>query len=284
MNTEIKKLKIEIEDLRLQIEEIKKSLKNITISVENVLKRRGFNFFNSCPTGELLIPQVSDSEILEKFYKYFKKYSFRLFLKDVIKNKEKIKLEELVHFCSIGTAKKYLNFLDKAEMIEKLKGNTFRLKNRNINTFGVTLEWFVTQVFGREFNSPADWRVKMLNLESGGDFDVIAVLERMMVFVEVKSSPPKHIHQNVVSEFFLRINDLNPDISIFFVDTHLRLKDKINVMFGYELNSMNCKYEIKNFFGKIYSINNNIFIVNSKPDIITNFRECLKYYFRNRIA
>ena len=282
MNDEIEKLKTEIENLREQIKEINRTLKYITISVKNVLKRRGFNFFSSCPTGELMIPQILDPKILEKFYKYFKKYSFRLFLRDIIKNKEKIKLEELVHFCSLRTVKKYLNFLNKAEIIEKLEGNIFQLKNRNINTFGVTLEWFITQIFEREFNSPADWRVKILNLKSGGDFDVIAVVEQMMVFVEVKSSPPKHIHQNVVSEFFLRIDDLNPDISIFFVDTHLRLKDKINVMFGYELNSKNCKYEIKNFFSKIYCVNNNIFIVNSKPDIITNFRECLKYYFKNR--
>jgi len=282
MNDEIEKLKIEIEDLRGQIEEIKRRLKYIAISVKNVLKRRGFNFFSSCPTVELMIPQILDPKILEKFYKYFKKYSFRLFLRDIIKNKEKIKLEELVHFCSLRTVKKYLNFLNKAEIIEKLEGNIFQLKNRNINTFGVTLEWFITQIFEREFNSVADWRVKILNLKSGGDFDVIAIVEQMMVFVEVKSSPPKHIHQNVVSEFFLRINDINPDISIFFVDTHLRLKDKINVMFGYELNSKNCKYEIINFFSKIYCVNNNIFIVNSKPDIITNFRECLKYYFKNR--
>jgi hypothetical protein len=75
---------------------------------------------------------------------------------------------------------------------------------------------------------------------------------------------------------------INPDLSIFFVDTHLRLKDKINVMFEWEFRKNNRMFRIENFYSKIFCVNDNIFIVNSKPDIITNIRECLKYYFSNK--
>ena len=282
MGNEIKKLENEIDDLKRQISDIKQELKYISFSIENVLRRRGFNFYNSCPSGDLLIPYNVDSLINEKFYGYFKKYSFRLFMRDIIKNKNKISLDELTRFCSVRTVRKYLNFLLKAGIISKVKENLFQLNNNRINTFGGTLEWFIAKIFLEEFHSPADWRIKLLNLKCGGDFDVIAILEGLIVFVEVKSSPPKHIHQNVISEFFMRINDLNPDLSIFFVDTHLRLKDKINVMFEWEFRKNNRMFRIENFYSKIFCVNDNIFIVNSKPDIITNIRECLKYYFSNK--
>lgn len=282
MNKEIERLKNEIEDLKRQVNDMKREFEYISVSVANVLRRRGFNFYNSCPSSDLLIPYDVDLLVNEKFYEYFKKYSFRLFMRDIIKNKDKILLDELTNFCSLRTKKKYINFLCKTRIISKVGENLFQLNNNSINTFGGTLEWFIAQIFLKEFHSIADWRVKLLNLKSGGDFDVIAILEGLIVFAEVKSSPPKHIHQNVISEFFMRINDLNPDISIFFVDTHLRLKDKINVMFEWEFRKNNRILKIENFFSKIFCVNNNIFIVNSKPDIITNFRECLKYYFSNK--
>lgn len=284
MDNEIKKLKKEIEDLKSQVSDIKQELEYISFSVENVLRRRGFNFFSSCPSDDLLIPNNDNLQINEKFYEYFKKYSFRLFMRDIIKNKNKILLDGLTRFCSERTVKKYLNFLLKAGMIVKDKEGHFELNNNRINTFGSTLEWFVAKVFSKEFHSFADWRIKILNLKCGGDFDVIAILEGLIVFVEVKSSPPKHIHQNVISEFFMRMNDLNPNVAIFFIDTHLRLKDKINVMFEWEFRKNSREFKIENFYSKIFCVNNNVFIVNSKPDIITNIRECLKYYFSNKTA
>ncbi|MFC1558592.1 hypothetical protein ACFL40_04470 [candidate division KSB1 bacterium] len=281
MKDDIIKLRTKIKELQTEIKHIKESQKLSAEIVENVLRRRGLNFYQSCPDEQLLIPRLEDAKIEDTYYQYFKKYSFRLLLRDIIIQKEKIKNETLMQFCSIQTVRKYLAFLEKAEIIEKTEENNFQLK-KNINTFGETLEWFIAQVFRKEFYSPADWRIKIYNTESGGDFDVIAVLNGLLVFVEVKSSPPKHIHQSTVSEFFTRIRDITPDISIFLVDTHLRLKDKINVMFEYELKKSKIPYEIKNIFAKIFCVNNSVFIVNSKPDIVTNIKECIKYYFSAR--
>ena len=69
----------------------------------------------------------------------------------------------------------------------------------------------------------------------GGDYDLIAKVDGSILYMEIKSSPPKQIYQNEISAFFDRVADLSPEISIFFVDTELRMKDKIVLMFEEEL-------------------------------------------------
>lgn len=279
---ELSQLKADISSLRKEVKDIKRSLQDLIIPVEKFLNRRGFKYVGNCPENRLLIPRSTDQEYMEKYYEFMKKYSFRLLQRDVIKKKEKIKLEDLTHFCSPRTAVRYMNFLVKAGIVEKDIEGLFNVADKNINTFGETLEWFIARVLRKEFNCTADWGIKLHGLQSGGDFDVVAVMEGLMMFVEVKSSPPKHIHQNVISEFFIRMHDLRPDIAIFFIDTHLRLRDKINVLFKTELKNRKYDFEMRNFYSRIYRVNHNIFIINSKPDIVSNFRECLRYYFANR--
>jgi hypothetical protein len=64
---------------------------------------------------------------------------------------------------------------------------------------------------------------------------VAAQIEHELVYVEVKSSPPKHIDQRDVASFFERIADVVPHAAVFFVDTELRMTDKIASLFAAEL-------------------------------------------------
>ena len=50
-----------------------------------------------------------------------------------------------------------------------------------------------------------------------------------LVYMEVKSSPPKGIELSEVSTFFSRIDDLMPEIAVLYNDTQLRMKDKLVV-------------------------------------------------------
>ena len=56
-----------------------------------------------------------------------------------------------------------------------------------------------------------------------------------MVYVEIKSSPPRGIERGEIGSFLARITDLLPDIAFLFNDTQLRMKDKIVLMFEEEL-------------------------------------------------
>ena len=87
MKDNIKQLLDKIEELQTEISRIKESQKLSAITVENVLKRRGLNFYQSCPDEQLLIPCIEDRKIKDVYYSYFKKYSFRLLLRDIITKK-----------------------------------------------------------------------------------------------------------------------------------------------------------------------------------------------------
>ena len=71
------------------------------------------------------------------------------------------------------------------------------------------------------------WGVKMKHRPVGGDYDLLSRIEGAIVYMEIKSSPPRQIYQNEISSFFERASDLMPEVAIFFMHTELRMKDKI---------------------------------------------------------
>jgi hypothetical protein len=152
-------------------------------------------------------------------------------------------------------------------------------------SFGPTLEWFIAEVFKREFSSPAIYGVSVKKTPSGGDYDVIAAWNQKLVYVEVKSSPPKGVELNEISSFFSRMDDLLPEVAILFNDTQLRMKDKLVVMFEEELEKRygrNSKtvYPVERLVEELFHVRNQLFIVNSKKDVVENFQRCLNNYLR----
>jgi hypothetical protein len=99
--------------------------------------------------------------------------------------------------------------------------------------------------------------------------------------MEIKSSPPKQIYQKEISTFLDRVIDLHPEISIFFVDTELRMKDKIVLMFGEELKNRHTHPpEIMRMEKELFQIWDKIFIINAKDSISANIEKVLCRYFR----
>src|SRR4030043_2453927 len=68
--------------LRDEIKRLRKSLSELTTSLEVLLKMRGFRIYRKEPSEDLLLPK---KEFLESYFEMMKKYSFRLFLREVIK-------------------------------------------------------------------------------------------------------------------------------------------------------------------------------------------------------
>jgi len=188
-------------------------------------------------------------------------------------------------YCSEEVARGYCDLLCKMGIIKKNRNGGYQTRVSPLYSFGPTLEWFVAEMFKREFASPALYGVSIKETLSGGDFDVIASWNRRLVYVEVKSSPPRGIEQNEIVTFFSRIDELLPEVAILFNDTQLRMKDKLVVMFEEELKrrygeKSKTLHPVNRLVDELFHVRNRIFIINSKKDIFENFSICLGHYLR----
>jgi hypothetical protein len=272
-------LEKEVQDFRDEI------LKEKEQRVLGTLVRRGLRCYPREKERGVLLPTAK--RFRADFYSHLKKYSFRLFLRDVIKNKDSFSLADLLRYCSLKSAQEYLRFLVCAGVVLPTRQSRFMLKDTSISSFGETLEWFVCQVLETEFYLPSLWGFRVKDNRGGGDFDVVALMEGSLVYVETKSSPPKHIEQRDIQAFFDRLEVLAPDLSIYLEDTQLRMKDKIAIMFKKELrrrfgSSWRKRYLLNRLRREIFGIQDRLFITNSDPDLIANLDFCLGRYLRSR--
>lgn len=250
--------------------------------IEKMLKSRGLECAGFVPADQIMQPVPPTAVNLERFYNQLHRYSFRLFLRDVVAHGKRFNLDHLIRYCSQRVARKYLNLLVDLGLAVPLKDEFFRLASLGVHTFGETLEWYVAQVFRREFGSPALWGLEVRGLSPGGDFDVLAEVDRRLVYVEVKSSPPKGIHLPNVETFLVRVNTLSPDVALFLVDTHLRMEDKIIVLFQQARERFPDEVEsIQRMTRGVFRVGRRIFTFNTKPNLIHNIRVCLKTFFGN---
>jgi hypothetical protein len=284
---EIRSLQKRVQQLTKEIESIKAASLEDPLPVERKLRMRGIKVFRKNPTQRLFFPLDLSPFHKTRLYEVMKKYSFRLVLRDMIKFQDRFRIQELTRYCSSKVVKGYCNLLCEIGAIVKDGRGKYRTRVSPLYSFGPTLEWFVAEMFKREFASPAIYGVSVKNTPSGGDYDVMASWNQRLVYVEVKSSPPKGIEQNEISTFFSRMDDILPDVAFLFNDTQLRMKDKLVVMFEEELErryggESKTLCPVERIFEELFHVQNHIFIVNSKKDVVENFQICLKHYLRHK--
>jgi hypothetical protein len=282
---ELQSLKKKVQRLAKEIEILKTLSIEDSSSVEGMLKMRGIRVFRKNPTDRLFFPPEFPPSYKNKFYETMKRYSFRLVLRDIIKHQDRFRIQDLTHYCSLKAAKGYCDLLYKMGAIQKDRTGRYRTRVSPIYSFGPSLEWFIAEMFKREFASPALYGVHVKKTPSGGDYDVIASWNRRLVYVEVKSSPPKGVELGEVKTFLSRIDDLLPEVAILFNDTQLRMKDKLVVMFEEELERRYGKkakalYPVERLVEELFHVRHRIFIVNSKRDVVENFHVCLRDYLQ----
>ena len=285
---EIQSLKKKIGKLTKEIESIKASSAEDPSPVEKMLRMRGVKVFRKNPTERLFFPPDFSLSYKNRFYEMMKKYSFRLVLRDMVKFQDGFRIRDLTHYCSYKVAQGYCSLLLEMGTIIKNGRGRYRTRVSPVYSFGPTLEWFIAEMFKREFASPAIYGVSVKNTPSGGDHDVITSWNQRLVYVEVKYSPPKGIEQSEISTFFSRMDDILPDTALLFNDTQLRMKDKLVVMFEEELGRRYGKdsktlYPVERLIEELFHVRNRIFIVNSKKDVVENFQICLKHYLRHGV-
>ena len=273
MTNETRLLKAEIKMLRKKVNELSPSL-------EVMLGNRGFRIYKKEPSDDLVVP---DRKYASVFYEKLKKYSFRLFLRDVIKHQDNFTLDTVTRFATRRVSSGYLDFIMRAGIAEPFR-NGYRLKTRPVKSFGETLEWFVAKLVRNSFRAETIWGIKFRGRPVGGDYDLIAKIESKIMYMEIKSSPPKQIYDREIAAFFNRIEDLSPDVSIFFVDTELRMKDKIVPMFEDELRRRYKKnIPLERIVKELFHINRKIFIINAKGGISSNINTVLACMLHEKI-
>jgi len=267
----------ELTYLRGEVKRLRKALSRQTPGLDMLLRRRGFRIYKKEPSGDLLVPA---KKYLDEYYRMLHKYSFRLFLRDVIKRQDLFTFEQVTRYATLAVTKTYLDYLDSVKLVKK-RPKGFALAKGPITSFGVTLEWYVAEVFKREFGAEAVWGVKFKRPEVGGDYDVITKFDGSLIYIEVKSSPPKQIYDSEISAFLDRVADLSPEMAIFLMDTELRMKDKIVPMFEKELARRSSKPPpVARMERELFQIQNRIFIINAKESIVRNIEQVVNRYYK----
>lgn len=289
-------LQDEILSLKAGIRRLRKSLTELTPSLSALLRRRGFRIFKKEPRADLLLP---GKRYVDDYYRFLNRYSFRLFLRDAIKHQEGFTSEDVTRYSTLEVTGEYIQFLLKIRLIERAGRNgPYRLKERPVKSFGPSLEWFLSEIFKREFEAEAIWGIKFKRTAVGGDYDLIVKIDSALLCMEVKSSPPKQIYAREISAFLDRILDLRPGIAVFFMDTELRMKDKIVPMFEDELRkrvpgdlasylgsqSSGEPPPVKRIEKELFQTGDKIFIINAKDSIVNNIEKVLSRYFRKGLV
>jgi len=269
----------ELARLRAEVKRLHKTLTWQSSSLDMLLKRRGFTIYKKEPAENLLVPF---DKYLTSFYRMLHKYSFRLFLRDVIRHQDQFTLEDVARYATQSVTKEYIDYLRSIKLVRK-SGKSYKLTKGPITSFGETLEWYVTEMFRREFGSEAAWGVKFKRPNIGGDYDLIAKIDDSLLYGEVKSSPPKQIYDSEIAAFLDRVADLAPAISVFLMDTELRMKDKLVPMFEKELQRRNDDPpRVIRMERELFHIRDRIFIINARESILQNLEKVMSWYYRKK--
>ena len=234
-----------------------------------MLVRRGFR-----PTKarlDLPFPWNLEEEAAERLSKQLGHYAFRLFLRGAIQKGEGFVPEEATQYLEPARAKACAESLVSLGLAEQLQQGRYRLLG-TAKSFGGTLEWYVGRELGRRFGFDVATGVRLHARGVGGDLDVVAAAEGKLAYLELKSSPPKNLSAREVAAFFDRVCLLRPDLTLFVVDTALRLGDKVLPMLVAELERRRsetkpapCRME-----RELWMLTPHLYAVNGRPDLMAN--------------
>jgi len=266
-------LQSKLDRLEARLARLEARFEDPSDAVLSLLRRRGLRVHSWNPTDAILLPGAAPPEVSQKFFRLLHKYSFRLFLRDVIKLR-RFHPADLADYAGERTVLSYLDCLAAADMLVARPGGAMALARDPVVSFGETLEWFVAQLLQREYGAPAIWSVRLNGTRTGGDYDVLAAAEGRLIYIEVKSSPPKHVVVEEVAAFLDRVEALAPAGAVFLEDTGLRMFDKIVPMFADALAARGLPPP-KRIQGELFSAGDRVLIANSKPDLARNLGVCL---------
>jgi hypothetical protein len=198
-----------------------------------MLRRQGWNLTSYKPVyadPQVIRPRGAieglDYGRLYTFYDAFGDTTLRKLLRAVV-NKPCTEAD-LARICGNVQQRQDALTYFKAWAILENEGDTWRkgAACEGINDLGRTLEWFVSEWFRRELQTPARHGVTIREVPSG-DLDVVAFVDSIRVMVECKSGKPNNIDESQLRHFLQRAEDFNPEIAVLLIDTESSIEEPI---------------------------------------------------------
>ncbi|WP_242394239.1 hypothetical protein [Anaeromyxobacter oryzisoli] len=189
-----------------------------------MLVRRGLHPRLAAP--DLPFPPGVAPAAADRIAERLSHYAFRLFLRGAILARGPFRPAEATRYLTPAQAGRMAVDLFRLGLAEPTGDGRFRLRHP-ARSFGGTLEWWVGRELARRLDVAVATGVRSGAPGVGGDLDLVAALEGKLLYVELKSSPPKHVSREELRAFMARIRALRPHLAILAVDTALRLRDKV---------------------------------------------------------
>ncbi len=234
-----------------------------------MLARRGLKPEKT--VGDVPFPHDLMGETADRLSEKLDHYPFRLFLRGAIRNAASFQPSETTQYLKPYQSREYAEFLVDAGLAERLPRDHYRLV-WPAKSFGGTLEWYVARELHRRFGFDVATGVQLHVRGLGGDLDVIAAAEGKLIYLELKSSPPKNLATAEIAAFFDRFCLLRPDMALFVVDTALRLRDKVLPMLQNELCRRRGGLAVapKRIAQELWALTPHLYAVNGRRDLMAN--------------
>lgn len=235
-----------------------------------MLVRRGFVEVSRAKLDLPFDPETHPAALQDRFAESLRHYAFRLFLRGAIQRPDGFLPDEASRFLSPEHSREMAVRLVELGLADQ-DGERYRLVHPP-NSFGGTLEWYVGWELAQRLRFEVAVGVKFHAPGVGGDLDVVAAAEGRLVYVELKSSPPKHLSPPEVSAFYDRVRALRPDVTLFVVDTALRLGDRVIPLLD-DVRRKRASAPVepaRRIERELWAITPHVFVVNARPDLFGN--------------
>ncbi len=221
-------------------------------------------------------------ERADRFSEWMGHYAFRLFLRGAIQKWRGFEPGETNRYLTQQQSRKYAQALVDLKLAENTERGRYRLK-RAFRSFGGVLEWHVGREMERRFGFDVATGVKLHVRGGGGDLDVVAAAEGKLVYLELKSSPPRNLMMSEISSFWRRIDLLRPDLAVFAVDTALRLTDKVLPMLADAFEQFGFgALAPKRVAAQLWALTPHVYAVNGSRDFMANIGKAIAAGLRAR--
>jgi hypothetical protein len=233
-----------------------------------MLRRRGLDPRPSRP--DLPFDPSAPPALLASVAERLGHYAFRLFLRGAILRPDGFAPHEATRYVAAAKARELAEACVALGLAASLPRGRYRLVRR-ARSFGGTLEWWLARELRQRLGLEVATGVRTGAPGVGGDLDVVAAGEGKLVYLEAKSSPPKHVSLGEVRAFLRRVRAARPDVALFVVDTALRLSDKLLPMFADALAREGVAIERpRRVVRETWALGPHLFVVNAREDLAEN--------------
>ncbi|MFO0652155.1 MAG: hypothetical protein U0326_38405 [Polyangiales bacterium] len=243
------------------------------------LVRRGFVDVTRARLDLPFDPETWPETSQTRFIEALRHYAFRLFVRGAIQHPGGFMPDEATRFLGGDHAVEMAAQLVELGLARRGDDGRFHL-TRPPNSFGNTLEWYVGQELARRLRFVVSVGVKFHAPGVGGDLDVVALADGKLVYVELKSSPPKHLNEPEVGAFFDRVRALRPDVAVFAVDTALRLDDRVIPLLDEVRRRVRPGADARCIERGVWAMTPFAYVVNARPDLFANIARAIAEGFR----